>query len=113
MDLASFYLRLLLAWGRSTPSYKGLIGYWLTEFRYASIRVNYMTIPVYILGGISLVTQVYLSDRYKQRAAFIIGCCIPVTIGYLICVVTTNPYAGYAGMFVLVLGTVHSHSISI
>jgi MFS family permease len=63
-----------------------------------------MTIPVYILGAISLIAQVYLSDRHKRRAAFIIGSCIPVTIGYLICVGTPNPHAGYAGMFVLVLG---------
>jgi hypothetical protein len=67
-----------------------------------------MTIPVYILGAISLIIQVYLSNRFKQRAVFIIGCCIPVTIGYLICVGTPNPYAGYAGMFVLVLGKLTS-----
>jgi hypothetical protein len=32
------------------------------------------------------------------------GCCIPVVIGYLICVGSKDPQAGYAGMFVLVLG---------
>ncbi|KIM99824.1 hypothetical protein OIDMADRAFT_126093 [Oidiodendron maius Zn] len=71
---------------------------------YASIRVNYMTIPVYVLGAISLVTQVYFSDKIKRRGAFIIGCCVPVAVGYLICVGTPNPHAGYAGMFILVLG---------
>ncbi|KAF2666229.1 high-affinity nicotinic acid transporter-like protein [Microthyrium microscopicum] len=71
---------------------------------YASIRVNYMTIPVYALGAISLMTQVYLSDKFKRRAVVIIGCCLPVAVGYLLCVVTPNPHAGYAGMFILVLG---------
>jgi hypothetical protein len=66
-----------------------------------------MTIPVYILGAISLVTQVYLSDRFKRRAFFIIGSCAPVAVGYLICVGTPNPHAGYAGMFILVLGMWH------
>ncbi|KAE9970549.1 hypothetical protein BLS_004863 [Venturia inaequalis] len=71
---------------------------------FADLKVNYMTIPVYILGAISLTIQVYLSDRLRKRGAFIIGCCIPVAAGYLICVATPNPNAGYAGMFVLVTG---------
>lgn len=73
-------------------------------YRYSSIRVNYMTIPVYVLGAISLITQVYFSDRIRRRALFIVGGCIPVAIGYLVCVGTSNPHAGYAGMFILVLG---------
>lgn len=76
----------------------------LSNFSYASLSVNCMTIPVYVLGAISLVIQVYLSDKTKKRAAFIIGSCIPVAVGYLICVGTPNPHAGYAGMFILVLG---------
>ncbi|KAH8694248.1 high-affinity nicotinic acid transporter-like protein [Talaromyces proteolyticus] len=71
---------------------------------YASLRVNYMTIPVYVLGAISLVIQVYMSDKLRKRGAFIMGCCVPVAVGYLICVGTENAHAGYAGMFVLVLG---------
>jgi MFS family permease len=63
-----------------------------------------MTIPVYILGAISLVTQVYFSDRLKRRGVFIIGSCVPVAVGYLICVWSNNHYTGYAGMFILVLG---------
>ncbi|KAF7186673.1 putative transporter [Pseudocercospora fuligena] len=71
---------------------------------YASIRVNYMTIPVYALGATSLVLNVWLSDKYRKRGIVIMGCCIPVAVGYLICVGTANKGAGYAGMFVLVLG---------
>jgi MFS family permease len=71
---------------------------------YASLRVNYMTIPVYALGAVSLIIQVWLSDKYKRRGAFIVGCCAPVAVGYLICVGTANKGAGYAGMFILVLG---------
>ncbi|KAH8901719.1 high-affinity nicotinic acid transporter-like protein [Thozetella sp. PMI_491] len=71
---------------------------------YTSLQANYMTIPVYILGAISLLTQVYFSDRLRRRGVFIIGCCVPVAVGYLICVGTAAPGAGYAGMFVLVIG---------
>lgn len=70
---------------------------------YAAIEVNYMTIPVYILGVVSLVTNCYISDRMNRRAIVLLWCCIPVVTGYLICVGTANAHAGYAGMFVLVL----------
>jgi hypothetical protein len=63
-----------------------------------------MTIPVYVLGAISLTIQVYFSDKLRKRGAFIVGCCVPVAVGYLICVGTPNPNAGYAGMFILVIG---------
>jgi hypothetical protein len=63
-----------------------------------------MTIPVYVLGAISLSVQVYYSDRLRRRAFFIVGCCAPVAIGYLMCVWSKDPNVGYAGMFVLVIG---------
>ncbi|KAL4965444.1 major facilitator superfamily domain-containing protein [Aspergillus stella-maris] len=71
---------------------------------YASLQVQYMTIPVYILGAICLVTNCYFSDKWQRRAPFLVGCTFPVMIGYLICVGTPNPHAGYAGMFILVMG---------
>lgn len=63
-----------------------------------------MTIPVYVLGAASLITVVYLSDKFMRRGMFIIGCLVPVVIGYLIAVGTPNKHAGYAAMFILVLG---------
>jgi hypothetical protein len=63
-----------------------------------------MTIPVYVLGAISLSTQVYFSDRFKKRGVFIVSCCAPVAAGYLMCVFSKDPDVGYAGMFVLVVG---------
>lgn len=76
----------------------------LTTFRYANLHVNYMTIPVYVLGAISLITVVYLSDRFQKRGMAILGCLVPPVIGYLIAVGTSNKSAGYAAMFILVLG---------
>ena len=76
----------------------------LTTSRYANLDVNYMTIPVYVVGAASLVTVVYFSDKFMRRGMFIIGCLVPVVIGYLIAVGTPNQHAGYAAMFILVLG---------
>ena len=63
-----------------------------------------MTIPVYTLGCTALVIIVCLFDKYKRRGAFIIGCGVPVALGYLICVGSASGGAGYTGMFVLVIG---------
>ena len=109
MDLVCFCLQLSLGLGK----YLSLIktsNSWLIRSRYASLKVNYMTIPVFVLGAISLVIQVYYSDKLKRRGVFIVGCCVPVAVGYLICVGTPNPHAGYAGMFILVLGELHLYS---
>lgn len=70
-----------------------------------------MTIPVYILGATSLIVQVYASDRIGKRAIFLIGSCVPVAVGYLLSVVSSNPAAGYAGMFILVLGKLCTFSL--
>lgn len=66
-----------------------------------------MTIPVYVLGAVSLIAQVYFSDKIKRRAVFIIGSCVPVVIGYTLCVESSRPVVGYMGMFILVLGKSH------
>lgn len=76
----------------------------LSGLGFPSLSVNYLTIPVYVLGLISLVIQVFFSDRVSRRGVFIIGCCVPVVVGYLICVGSASGAAGYAGMFILVLG---------
>lgn len=41
----------------------------LTHFRYASLKVNYMMIPVYILGAICLVIQVSSAVSSSSWAA--------------------------------------------
>jgi hypothetical protein len=72
---------------------------------YASLKVNYMTIPVYITGTISLIIQATASDKLQQRCLFLVGSAIPVIIGYIICLGTANQTAGYIAMFILCLGT--------
>jgi MFS family permease len=73
-------------------------------FGYTSLAANYLTIPVYFVGALSLATQAYWSDRLKQRALFLLVSAVPVIAAYLICVGTSSPIAGYIAMFILVLG---------
>ncbi|CAG8957289.1 hypothetical protein HYFRA_00010712 [Hymenoscyphus fraxineus] len=73
-------------------------------FGYSSFEANYLTIPVYVTGAISLVAQAYWSDRLQKRALFLVVSAIPVTTAYIICVATPDKVAGFAAMFILVLG---------
>ena len=73
-------------------------------FGYNSYQANYLTIPVYAVGAMSLAAQAYWSDRLKKRALFLVLSAMPVTVAYLICVGTSNKVAGYVAMFILVLG---------
>ncbi|KAK0386111.1 hypothetical protein NLU13_5948 [Sarocladium strictum] len=73
-------------------------------FGYNSYQANYLTIPVYALGACSLLLQAYWSDRLRRRAMFLLMSAVPVITAYLICVGTSNKAAGYAAMFILVLG---------
>lgn len=73
-------------------------------FGYDSFQANYLTIPVYAVGAVSLATQAYWSDRLKKRALFLVLSAMPVIAAYLIIVGTDNRIAGYIAMYILVLG---------
>lgn len=73
-------------------------------FGYNSFQANYLTIPVYAVGACSLLTQAYWSDRLRKRALFLFISAVPVVTAYVICVSTASKAAGYAAMFILVLG---------
>ncbi|KAK2748127.1 hypothetical protein FQN57_001251 [Myotisia sp. PD_48] len=79
---------------------------------YDALQANYLTIPVYIFGTISLFCTSYVSDRINKRA--IIGGTVPilVVIGYAIAVGTPNLGAGFFAMFLCAAGTL-CHSVSI
>jgi hypothetical protein len=73
-------------------------------FGYNSYQANYLTIPVYAVGACSLLAQAYWSDRLRRRAMFLLLSACPVITAYVICVGTSSKAAGYAAMFILVLG---------
>ncbi|KAL2206340.1 MFS general substrate transporter [Sarocladium strictum] len=66
---------------------------------FESLKVNYLTIPVYIMACIILLGATYISDRMKKRAAIAIFPPMVVIIGYAIAIGTPNGGAGYFAMF--------------
>ena len=71
---------------------------------YTSLQANYLTIPVYILGCISLAGFSWTSDRLRKRAAIACIAPIPVVIGYAIVVGSANNAVGYFAMFLCAAG---------
>ncbi|PVH74234.1 high-affinity nicotinic acid transporter [Cadophora sp. DSE1049] len=69
-----------------------------------AFQANYLTIPVYAFGAMTLIAATALSDHFKNRTIFLLICPIPVIIGYLICVATPSPGAGYFAMFLCCSG---------
>ncbi|PGH09208.1 hypothetical protein AJ79_05737 [Helicocarpus griseus UAMH5409] len=71
---------------------------------YDSLQANYLTIPVYVLGTLSLYLCSWVSDKLNRRA--IIGGTISllVVIGYAISVGTANGGAGFFAMFLCAAG---------
>jgi hypothetical protein len=68
-----------------------------------------MTVPVYTLGANCLVTNCHLFDKFHRRGPFLVGCTVPVMVN-LMCAGTPNPYAGYAGKYILAIGKLCIHA---
>lgn len=68
---------------------------------FEDLKVNYMTIPVYIFGCFYLGAISYISDRLQKRAIVAIIAPWTVIIGYAIVVGTANVGAGYFAMFMV------------
>ncbi|PGH09889.1 hypothetical protein AJ80_07599 [Polytolypa hystricis UAMH7299] len=71
---------------------------------YDALQANYLTIPVYFAGTISLFCASWVSDKINKRAIIAGTVPILVLIGYAIVVATPSIGAGFFAMFLLSLG---------
>lgn len=67
-------------------------------------QVQALTIPCYATGALSYLVFAWISDRTQHRAAFAIGSCIVVIIGYAILMADAPPGVSYFGCFVVAIG---------
>lgn len=70
------------------------------------VRAQVMSIPIYVVATILALTTAFLTDRLKQRFAFIIcGCCI-TTVGYAVLLSMDHVPASarYAALFLVTGG---------
>ncbi len=70
----------------------------LMRCRYTSLQANYLTIPVYIFACICLFSLTWTSDRIKKRGLVAFFAPMPVLIGYILVIATSNVGVGYFAM---------------
>ncbi|KAK0489449.1 MFS general substrate transporter [Armillaria novae-zelandiae] len=74
---------------------------------YSASQAQLMTIPPYAIGCIFTIVIGSLSDRFKVRGPFIMGCSLLAILGYVM-LYTTNPATlpgvGYAGCILITCG---------
>ncbi|SJL13922.1 related to allantoate permease [Armillaria ostoyae] len=74
---------------------------------YSASQAQLMTIPPYAIGCIFTIVIGSLSDRFKVRGPFIMGCSLLAILGYAM-LYTTNPATipgvGYAGCILITCG---------
>ncbi|EMF10688.1 MFS general substrate transporter [Sphaerulina musiva SO2202] len=63
----------------------------ISEMGYNSYETQYLTVPVYAVGGLSFVSLAFLSDRYELRAPFLLFANMFGIIGYILLLVTSLP----------------------
>ncbi|CAB91174.1 MFS domain-containing protein [Schizosaccharomyces pombe] len=73
------------------------------ELGYSSLAAQYMSVPVYALGGISVYVICLLSDRTNIRGWFIIGMNFFGLAGFIILLATTNSAANYVATYLIAL----------
>ncbi|KIV95264.1 hypothetical protein PV10_02937 [Exophiala mesophila] len=71
---------------------------------YTNLQANYLTVPVYCTGAISVILFSTIADKFQRRAILIVAAMVPPVIGYSIIIGSANKAAGYAAMFIVVTG---------
>ncbi|KAF5722316.1 tartrate transporter [Fusarium mundagurra] len=76
------------------------------------VQQQLRTVPPYIVGTFCTVAINFLSTRIDKRNIFINLPQLPVIAGYIMFLSTTNPYARYAGTFLICTGTFANGALS-
>lgn len=71
---------------------------------YTSVRANLMSVPPFMVGGVALITWVYLSDRYKERSLCAAAAMFISIIGYIVLIVSHSNKLRYGFLFVVMIG---------
>lgn len=75
----------------------------LNSMGYDRLQSQYLTIPVYILGFLSLITFPRLSDKYNSRSPFLLGLVSVATVGFIIVLACDNNKVQYFGCYLIAL----------
>lgn len=71
---------------------------------YAAATAQLMSVPPYVVAAVTTTGAGWLSDRMKRRGPITMICSLIGALGYLLLLVTPNPRANYAGLFLAAAG---------
>lgn len=63
-----------------------------------------MTVPIYVLGGLTYIACSWYSDRIQQRGPFASVSILVCILGYVLLIANINPGASFAGCFIVAAG---------
>lgn len=72
------------------------------------VSIQLHTVPPYIVGGFFIVLVAYCSRRVDRRNVFLLGSAVPIMVGYIIFLATTDSKALYAATFFIASGAFNS-----
>ncbi|KAB8256186.1 major facilitator superfamily domain-containing protein [Aspergillus pseudonomiae] len=72
---------------------------------YESIKANLMTVPPFMVGGVGLLTIVWLSDRFHERSGFAILSMLISIVGYIVLIASKSNKVRYGFLHVALIGS--------
>ena len=63
-----------------------------------------LTVPIYVLGGLTYLACSWYSDRTQQRSHFAMASITLCILGYILLIANINPEASFAGCFFVAMG---------
>ena len=71
---------------------------------YKGLSIQYMTIPIYVIGALGIFGFAAISDRIQRRAPIMLSGSLLTVIGYSLLLGTKNADARYFACYLVVLG---------
>jgi hypothetical protein len=80
---------------------------------YGKLEAQYLTIPVYIMGGISFLTLAYISDKLCVRGPFIAFANIFGIAGYILILCPTSSGVKFFGTFLCAIAVYNGPGLNL
>lgn len=73
----------------------------LSGLGYKGLQLQYLTIPVWVVGAFFLVLTTFASDKFKRRGFWLMSLPLPTIVGYAMLIGSSNKVVGYVAMFIV------------
>jgi hypothetical protein len=80
---------------------------------YSTLQFQYLTVPVYIIGGLCFLALAFVSDRFSIRGPFVAFANIFGIIGYILILCNTSYAAKYFGTFLCAIAVYNGPGLNL